>query len=313
MRRLCGGLSWRQASLLPAYLGLALCLFWLVLSSPRACTAALKRHFDGVLLPILPSLNRSCCHLYFDLCIPWSIYACERGEWRRGGGWGGEVGRGRQRQLQCLLLYPGERLRYICLLKASATDKHSAAAERYKASSVAPKPPAPSHPSPPPESIGTVCMFCMLRQKRYSFNCALALWRGLNGAAHCCGNYKNQRRGKKRAGCYCCFRILRKQERSEQSRDFAHNMSGFHLPLPVSVTGGGKPLEGSGRTGTEEQTNLLRKEGGLQRLHSHKERVSRWDAEPVASPVFITSIKQISLGRTRHFRSASDFWHCSGI
>lgn len=85
MRRLCGGLSWRQASPLPAYLGLALCLLWLVLSSPRACTAALKRHFDGVLLPILPSLNRSCCHLYFDLCIPWSIYACERGEGRRGG------------------------------------------------------------------------------------------------------------------------------------------------------------------------------------------------------------------------------------
>lgn len=83
----------------------------------------------------------------------------------------GGVGRGRQRQLQCLLLYPGERLRYICLLKASATDKHSVAAESYKASSVAPK----HHPSPPPESMGTVCMFCMLRQKRYSFNCALAL------------------------------------------------------------------------------------------------------------------------------------------
>lgn len=89
MRRLCGGLSWRQASLLPAYLGLALCLLWLVLSSPWACTAALKRQFDGVLLPILPSLNRSCCHLYFDLCIPWSIYACERWEWRRGGRRGG--------------------------------------------------------------------------------------------------------------------------------------------------------------------------------------------------------------------------------
>lgn len=87
--RLCGGLSWRQASLLPAYLGLALCLLWLVLRSPRACTTALKRHFDGVLLPILSSLNRSCCHLYFDLCIPWSIYACERGEGRKGGGRGG--------------------------------------------------------------------------------------------------------------------------------------------------------------------------------------------------------------------------------
>lgn len=43
-------------------------------------------------------------------------------------------------------------------------------------------------PRPPPESIGTVCMFCVLRQKWYSFNSALTLWRGLNGAAHCCGN-----------------------------------------------------------------------------------------------------------------------------
>lgn len=50
----------------------------------------------------------------------------------------------------------------------------------------------------PSESIGTVCMFCTLRQKRYSFNCALALWRGLNGAAHCGGNYINQRRVEKK-------------------------------------------------------------------------------------------------------------------
>lgn len=47
---------------------------------------------------------------------------------------------------------------------------------------------------------------------------------------------KNQRRGKRHAGCYCCFRILHKQERSDQRRDFAHNMRGFHLRLPVSVT-----------------------------------------------------------------------------
>lgn len=146
MRRLYGGLSWQLASPLPAYLGLAPCLLWLVLSSPRACATVLKRHFDGVLLPILPPLNRSCCHLYFDLCIPWSIYACERGEGRRDGGRrvGCRVGRRRrQRQLQCSVLYPGERLRYICLLKSSATDTRSSA-EYYKASSMAPKPPTQS-------------------------------------------------------------------------------------------------------------------------------------------------------------------------
>lgn len=64
------------------------------------------------------------------------IYLCM---WAKGGEKGWEqrrrgAGRGRQRQLQCSLLYPGERLRYICLLKTSATDKHSAAAESYKAS-----------------------------------------------------------------------------------------------------------------------------------------------------------------------------------
>lgn len=82
--RLCGSLSWQQpsAACLPTWVWL--CAFWLVLGSPRVCTAALQWQFDGVLLPILPSLNRSCCHLYFDLCIPWSIYACERWEGRRG-------------------------------------------------------------------------------------------------------------------------------------------------------------------------------------------------------------------------------------
>lgn len=30
-------------------------------------------------------------------------------------------------------------------------------------------------PPPPPNSIGAVCMFCMRRQKWYSFKCALAL------------------------------------------------------------------------------------------------------------------------------------------
>lgn len=222
------------------------------------------------------------------------IYLCM---WTRGGEkrWGmkkgGGVGRGRQRQLQCLLLYPRERLRYICLLKASATDKHSAAAERYKALSVAPKPPTPSQP---PSWVNRHCMHVLYAQtKKVFFQLRPS---SVKRVKRCCveGITKPKARGKKRAGSYCCFRILRKQERSDQSRDFAHNMPGFHLPLPVSVTGGGKPLEGSGRTGTEEQTNLLRKESGLQRLHSHKERVSRWDVEPVASPLFITYIKQIS-------------------
>ncbi len=89
------------------------------------------------------------------------------------------------------------------------------------------QPPPPPHPSPPSESIDTVCVFCTLRQKRYSFNCALALWRGLNGAAHSCGNYKNQRRGKRHAGSYCCFRILRKQKRSGFCTQFAKLSSTF--------------------------------------------------------------------------------------
>lgn len=152
-------------------------------------------------------------------------------------------------------------------------------------------------------------MFCMLRQKRHSFNCAVTLWRGLNGAAHCFGNYKNQSRGKRRTGHYCSFRIPYKQKRSDQSKDFTHNVLLFHLPLPVSVTGWGKPLEGSGSTGTEEQTNLLRKEDRLQRLHSHKEWIS-W-CRPRGIPPLYNSY-QTDQWRSE-FGSTSDFWSCSGI
>lgn len=71
--------------------------------------------------------------------------------------------RGRQRQLQCLLLYPGERLRYICLLKASATDKHCTATECYKALSVAPKPPTQSQP---PSWVNRHCMHVLYAQTK---------------------------------------------------------------------------------------------------------------------------------------------------
>lgn len=217
------------------------------------------------------------------------------------GGEEGWVGGGRLWQLQCLLLYPRERLRYICLLKASPPDKHGAAAERYKASSVVPKSPPP-HPSPPPESIGTVCMFCMLRQKRFSFNCALPLWRGLNGAAHRCGNCKNQRRRKR-------HRVLLQLQNPPQTRavrpehGFCTQYAG--LSSSFACLGRGKPLEGSRRTGTEEQTKLLRKESGLQRLHSYKERISRWDADPVASPPSSWALSKKSV-----LRSDQALWSC---
>lgn len=44
--------------------------------------------------------------------------------------------------------------------KSFSTDRHSTEADNYKA---------------PPMSIETVCVFCSRRQKRVSFNCALAL------------------------------------------------------------------------------------------------------------------------------------------
>lgn len=269
---------------------------WLCASSdwcsaaPQACTAALKRHFDGVLLPILPSLNRSCCHLYFDLCIPWSIYACERGEGRRGGG--GGVGGGRQRQLQCSLLYPRERLRYICLLKASAPDKHSAAAERcYKASSVVPKPTNP--PSQPPSWVNRHCMHVLYAQtKKVFFQLRPA---SLKRVKRCCSPLWELQKPKARRKTH---RVLLQLQNPPQTRAIRPEQ-GFctqyaRLSSAFACLGRGKPLEGSRRTGTEEQTNLLRKEDGLQRLLSHKERISRWDEDPVASPLFITAIKQIS-------------------
>lgn len=291
MRRLCGGLSWRQASLLPAYLGLALCLLWLVLSSPWACTTTLKRHFDGVLLPILPSLNRSCCHLYFDLCIPWSAYACERRERRGGGQRGGGVGGGRQRQLQCSLLYPGERLRYICLLKASAPDKHGAAAERYKAPSVVPK--APRIPSHSPSWVSRHCMHVLYAQTKKVFFQLRPV--SLKRVKRCCSPLWELQKPKARKKTH---RVLLQLLNPPQTRAIRPE-PGFRtqyarLSSAFARLDRGKPLEGSRRTGTEEQTNLFRKEGELQRLHSHKERISQWDADPVASPLFISAIKQIS-------------------
>lgn len=78
----------------------------------------------------------------------------------------GGGGGGRQRQRQCLLLYPGDRLRYICLFKASATDKRGTAAKRYKASSVSSKPLAPLQP---PSRVNRHCMHVLYAQTKKVF------------------------------------------------------------------------------------------------------------------------------------------------
>lgn len=238
------------ASLPSAYLGMALC-FWLEQGSPRACSADLKRHFDGVLLPILPFLNRSCCHLYFDLCIPWSIYARER---ERGGGedddsYDASIPQG----------MPGEHLAF----KACAKDRHKTAAERYKASSVAPK--------PLPNLLSWVNRHCMYvlytHTKRYSFNCALALWRGLNGAAHRCGNKKKKNKGKEEGAHGVMAASQSSANKSDQTgAGISTQYAWLSCAFACVCVGWGRPAEGCGRTGTEEQTQLLRKENGLQRL-----------------------------------------------
>lgn len=151
-------------------------------------------------------------------------------------------------------------------------------------------------------------MFCTLRQKSYSFNCALALWRGLNGVVHRCGNYKNQRQGKRRV------LLLLQDPLQTRAIRILHTICQAFICLRLSL----KPAEASlwKVLGEQVQRNKPTSSGrkaGFKRLHSHKERISRWDADPLAYPLFITAIKQISWGRTRHFGSASDFWHCSGI
>lgn len=174
-----------------------LCAFWLVLGSPGVCAAALQWQFDGVLLPILPSLNRSCCHLYIDLCIPWSIYACERWEGRRGGR-GGRGGwkKGRRQQLQYLLLYPRERLQYICLLKASA---QTGRAQKQTTT----KPPHVNRNSVRVLFVQTKKGFFQLHpgsMKRVK-RCCSPLWE----------LQKAKARKKRNAGCCCRFRMLHRQ------------------------------------------------------------------------------------------------------
>lgn len=81
------GLSWWPSSLLPGYLWLAMpATDW-----PRPPEGSKDALGEKKKLPkrndtlmefycrFFPPPNRSCCHPYFDLCIPWSIYAFVEG------------------------------------------------------------------------------------------------------------------------------------------------------------------------------------------------------------------------------------------
>lgn len=80
------GLSWWPSSLLPGYLWLAMpATDWP--RPPEGSKDALgekkKTPKNDTLMEFycrfFPPPNRSCCHPYFDLCIPWSIYAFVEG------------------------------------------------------------------------------------------------------------------------------------------------------------------------------------------------------------------------------------------
>lgn len=202
-----------NSPLLPAYLGLALCLLTGA-RQPRGlhrCSPVTVWWSFIANSSVSKSLLLSSLFWFMYSLIYLCMWMMGREEERRGGE--GAGGKKKRKTATTTILAatpegtPAEHLPF----KSCSSDRRSTEADNYKA--------------PPPMSIETACVFCSRRQKTVPFNCTLALWKGLNGAAHRCGNYKKQRQAERRkkkertkertAVCYCRFRILHRQQWSQ--------------------------------------------------------------------------------------------------
>lgn len=231
-----------NSPLLPAYLGLALCLLtgaWqprgLRCCSPMTVWWSFIANSSVSKSLLLSSLFWFMYSLIY-LCM-WTMGREERRE-RGRRGWK----KGRRQQLQYLLLYPRERLQYICLLKASA---QTGTAQKQTTT----KPPHVNRNSVRVLFAQTKKGFFQLRpgsMKRVK-RCCSPLWELQKAKAR-----KKETRDVV-AISECCT------DNSDpwlRWGSFAHNLIGFRLPLPISETSRGKTDECSTSTCTVEQTNL---------------------------------------------------------
>lgn len=143
-----------------------------------------------------------------------------RGEERRGGsGWK----KGRRQQLQYLLLSPRERLRYICLLKAPA---QTGTAQKQTTT------------KPPHVNRNTVhVLFTQTENGFFQLHAG-----SMKRVKRCCSPlWELQKEKKKRR------RVTAVSESCTDNSDHsvvgvsAHNLLGFHLPLPISECSKEKP------------------------------------------------------------------------
>lgn len=212
-----------------------LCAFWLVLGSPGVCAAALQWQFDGVLLPILPSLNRSCCHLYFDLCIPWSIYACEWWEGRRGGRGEGGVEKRKTATTTILAVIPEGTPAVHLPFKSFSTDRHSTEADDYK-----------------PPHVNRNSVLVLFAQTKKGF---FQLRPGsMKRVKRCCSPLWELQKAKAREKLNVTAVSESCTDNSDQTvvggGRVCTQFVWFYLPLRISEKSRGKPHKGSTSTGT---------------------------------------------------------------
>lgn len=157
------------------------------------------------------------------------------GEERRGGsGWK----KGRRQQLQYLLLSPRERLRYICLLKAPA---QTGTAQKQTTT------------KPPHVNRNTVhVLFTQTENGFFQLHAG-----SMKRVKRCCSPlWELQKEKKKKAVCYCRFRILHRQQWSQccggLCTQFVRLSSAFAHLWMQQRKASQRPVS----TGTEEQSHL---------------------------------------------------------
>lgn len=229
-----------NSPLLHAYLGLALCLLTgarqprgLHRCSPMTVWWSFIANSSVSKSLLLSSLFWFMYSLIY-LCM-WTMGTEER---RGGEGAGGK--KGRRQQLQYMLLSPRERLRYICLLKAPA---QTGTAQKQTTT------------KPPHVNRNTVhVLFTQTENGFFQLHAG-----SMKRVKRCCSplwELQKEKKKKRKAVCYCRFRILHRQQWSQccggLCTPFVRLSSAFAHLWMQQRKASQRPVS----TGTEEQSHL---------------------------------------------------------